>query len=211
MPQPALDGRRQGRFANLPRRIYLTYKYRGLSSVFYQTLVFPLRLTPLDRVLNLMPGRGSVALAARRWYRRQGRPVTIVIPSYRDAKLLTQLVAKIRQTTDRNRVRIVVTDDASGPEHVAALREIEGIDVLTADHNRGFAANANRGLRAADSRFDVVLLNSDVVPLRDWLACLQYAAYSARDVGIVGAKLLYPDNRIQYGGHDAQRGGTRVV
>ncbi len=61
MPRSALDGTRQGRLANLPRRIYLTYKYRGFKSVIYQTLIFPLRLTPLDRLLALGPGsrRGS--------------------------------------------------------------------------------------------------------------------------------------------------------
>ena len=45
-----------------------------------------------------------------------------------------------------------------------------------------------------------MLLNSDVVAHRDWLACLQYAAYSGDDIGIVGAKLLYPDGRIQHAG-----------
>ena len=59
VPRSALDGRRQGRFANLPRRIYLTYKYRGISSVLFRSLIFPLRLTPLDRVLRLGPGPGS--------------------------------------------------------------------------------------------------------------------------------------------------------
>jgi GT2 family glycosyltransferase len=196
----AVDGKRQGRFANLPRRIYLTYKYRGISSVLYQTLVFPLRLTPLERVLNLGPGPGAQAIAAWRWYQRHGRPVTIVIPSFRDAKLVAQLVAKIQQTTDPQRVRIIVSDDASGPEHLASLRRVNGIDLLTASDNRGFAVNVNRGLRAADPRHDVVLLNSDVLPLRDWLACLQYATTTDQDIGIVGAKLLYPDNRIQYGG-----------
>ncbi len=186
--------------ANLPRRVYLTYKYRGFRSVLYQSLIFPLRLTPLDRVLTLGRGSAPAAAAARRWYRGHGRPVTIVIPSFRDAKLVAQLVAKIRQTTPRERVRIIVTDDASGAAHVQALRQIEGIDLLTAERNEGFSANVNRGLRAADPRHDVVLLNSDVIPLRDWLACLQYATTSAADVGIVGAKLLYPDNRIQYGG-----------
>ncbi len=199
MPRSALDGRRQGRFADLPRRIYLTYKYRGFSSVLYQALVFPLRLTPLDRLLP-SSGRGKEAAAAREWYRRRGRPVTIVIPSFRDAKLVTQLVSKIRQTSPRGRVQIIVTDDASGDDHVAELRKIAGITVLTADCNGGFSVNANRGLRAADPRHDVVLLNSDVVPLRDWLACLQHAAWARPEIGIVGAKLLYPDNRIQYGG-----------
>ena len=46
----------------------------------------------------------------------------------------------------------------------------------------------------------MVLLNSDVLPMRDWLACLQYATTAGDDIGIVGGKLLYPDNRIQYGG-----------
>ena len=35
--------------------------------------------------------------------------------------------------------------------------------------------------------------------MRDWLACLQYATRGS-EIGIVGAKLLYPDNRIQYAG-----------
>jgi GT2 family glycosyltransferase len=200
VPRSALDGTRRGRFADLPRRIYLTYKYRGFSSVLFQTLIFPLRLTPLDRVLRLGPGPGKEAPDARRWYKGLGRPVTVVIPSYRDSQLVEQLVAKIRETTDRDRVRIVVSDDDSGPEHVAALRQIEGIDLVQGERNAGFAVNVNRGLQATDPRADVVLLNSDVVPLRDWLACLQYTAMGNSDIGIVGAKLLYPDNRIQYAG-----------
>ena len=33
-----------------------------------------------------------------------------------------------------------------------------------------------------------------------WLACLQYAASQEDDIGIVGARLLYPDDRIQFAG-----------
>jgi GT2 family glycosyltransferase len=200
VPRSALDATRRGQLGSLLRRAYLTYKHRGISSVLFRTLIFPLRLTPLDRVLRLGPGIGRDAVAARRWYRVYGRPVTIVIPSYRDAKLVAQLVAKIRQTTDPDRVRIIVADDASGSEHLSALHRIDGIQVVEGAENAGFAVNANRGLRAADQRHDVVLLNSDVVPLRDWLACLQRATMRGPRVGIVGAKLLYPDNRIQYAG-----------
>ena len=200
MRSSALDGTRRGRFAKLPRRIYLTYKHRGISSVLFRSLIFPLRLTPLDRVLRLGPGPGSDAVAARRWYRDHGRPVTIVIPSYRDANLVAQLVAKIRQTTDRDRVRIIVADDASGPQHLTALEQIDGIEVVPGEDNAGFATNVNRGIRAADPRHDVVLLNSDVVPMRGWLAPLQYTTTQSSGIGIVGAKLLYPDNRIQYAG-----------
>jgi GT2 family glycosyltransferase len=200
MSRSALDGERPGRLADLPRRISLTYRYHGLSGLVRHALMFPLRLTSLDRLLGLGTGPRRASADAQRWYRDHGRPVTIVIPSFRDAPLVATLVAKIRKTTDGDRVRIIVTDDASGAEHVAALRRIEGIEVIAAGHNGGFAVNANRGLRAAGPGDDVVLLNSDVVPLRDWLACLQYATVGDRHVGVVGAKLLYPDNRIQYGG-----------
>jgi glycosyltransferase involved in cell wall biosynthesis len=195
-----LDGRRPGRLAGLPRRIYLTLRYRGVRALIYQTLVFPLRLTPLGRLLGLGSGPGREARLARSWYREHGRPVTIVVPSYRDAKLVARLVAAIRRTTDRTRVRIIVADDASGPEHRAALSRIEGIEVVRGESNRGFSANVNRGLTAAGPDADVVLLNSDVVPTRDWLGCLQHAAYSGSGAGVVAARLLYPDNRIQYAG-----------
>ena len=42
--------------------------------------------------------------------------------------------------------RIIVADDGSGPEHVAALRRIAGIEVIEGPENAGFAANVNRGI-----------------------------------------------------------------
>ena len=197
---PGVDGSRRGPLANLPRRIYLTYKYHGIASILFRALTFPLRYTPLERYLRLSPQARDQTAAARRWYRRFGRPVTIVIPSYRDAAHVANLVAAIRRTTDRRKVQIIVSDDASGAEHLAALRRIDGVRVVQSDHNEGFSANVNRGLAAADPRHDVVLLNSDVIPLRGWLACLQHATHRHNRVGVVAAKLLYPDGRIQYGG-----------
>jgi GT2 family glycosyltransferase len=196
----AVDGIRNGQLANLRRRIYLTYRYHGVRSLIYRAVTFPLRFTPLKPLLNLGHRTRPDSAAAIAWYRRNGRPVTIVIPSYRDAELVTQLVSKIRRTTPRRRVRIIVADDASAPDHLAALGRIRGIEVLAGAENRGFSANVNRGLRAAGTGTDVVLLNSDVIPQSGWLACLQHAATRGHDVGIVGGKLLYPDNRIQYGG-----------
>ena len=186
--------------AGLPRRIALTYRHHGIAGLARHTVMFPLRLTGLDRALGLGTGPRHASAAARRWYRDHGRPVTIVIPSFRDAALVTRLAAQIRSTTPADRVSIIVADDASGPEHLAALARIEGIEVIAGETNGGFAVNVNRGIRAADPTHDVVLLNSDVTPLRDWLACLQHAVSGDRPTGIAGAKLLYPDNRIQYAG-----------
>jgi GT2 family glycosyltransferase/glycosyltransferase involved in cell wall biosynthesis len=203
MSHDPIQGRPEGAFSNLRRRIHLTYTHFGLRTILWRLLTFPLRFTPLHRRLRLRThARDQERRRAATWYREHGTPVDVVIPSYRDAKHVRTLVRSIRRTTSRGMARVIVADDASGPEHLAALRAIDGIDVLVeSERNSGFAANVNRGLRATDPERDVVVLNSDVeASLPGWLEGLQYAAYRDCGVGIVGAQLLYPDGRIQFGG-----------
>jgi GT2 family glycosyltransferase len=72
--------------------------------------------------------------------------------------------------------------------------------VIESEQNTGFASNVNRGIRAAAAEYDVVIVNSDVLALRDWLASLQFGASQDERTGIVGPKLLYENNRVQSGG-----------
>ncbi|HTA35487.1 MAG TPA: glycosyltransferase, partial [Solirubrobacteraceae bacterium] len=159
-----IEGRREGPFSNLRRRIYLTYTHFGLRTILFRALTFPLRFTPLQKRMRLRThARDQEVRRARSWYREHGRPVDVVIPSYRDAEHVRALVASIRKTVRKGMARVIVSDDHSGEEHVAALRAIDGIDVLVeSERNSGFAANANRGIAASDPERDVVVLNSDV-------------------------------------------------
>jgi GT2 family glycosyltransferase len=187
----------------LRERIVLTYRHHGLTSMLYRIITFPLRFTRFEsRLRRRLQGsrRDRAVRAAREWYRREGRQVTIVIPSYRDATEVATLVASLRRTTNSRLVQIIVADDASGPEHVATLHRIPGIRVVAGETNVGFAGNANRGIAAADGSQDVVILNSDMVAFSGWLESLQYVTSRAKDIGIVGARLLYPDGRIQFAG-----------
>jgi GT2 family glycosyltransferase/glycosyltransferase involved in cell wall biosynthesis len=197
--QTGTSGAPLGPLGNLRRRIYLTYRYHGLGSVAFRAATFPLRFTPLVRFVTPASGMRARQSAALAWFRRHGKPVAVVIPSYRDAAEVARLVRSIRRTTPRRRVRIIVADDASGPEQVEALRRIRGIEVVAGEQNLGFAGNVNRGLAVAGTEHDVVLLNSDMIARRGWLAALQLASRHDR-VGIVGAKLLYGDGRIQFAG-----------
>jgi GT2 family glycosyltransferase len=194
-----VNGRR-GRVSGLPRRIYLTYKYHGIGSVLLRVITFPFRFGPLAGYVKFGPTARRARIVAKRWYKQNGRPVTIVIPSYRDAPQVQKLVRSLRRTTDRSLARIVIADDASGPEHLNLLRNIAGAEVVAGEANAGFAANANRGIRAADPAHDVIVLNSDMVALRGWLEALQYASSRGEEIGIIGGKLLYEDDRIQFGG-----------
>jgi GT2 family glycosyltransferase/glycosyltransferase involved in cell wall biosynthesis len=200
-PHPTA-GRPQGPFSNLRRRVYLTYRYFGIRTILFRLLTFPLRFTPLERRMRLRThARDQELRRAVRWYREHGRPVDVIVPSFRDAERVRTLVRSIRKTVPSGMARIIVADDYSGAEHLRTLRAIKDVDVVVAsDQNRGFAATANRGIRASDPGRDVVILNSDIEALPRWLECLQYAARRRPDVGIVGAQLQYPDGRIQSGG-----------
>jgi GT2 family glycosyltransferase len=197
----ALDGASRGPLADLRRRIRLTIRYHGWRTLLFRLITFPLRFTPLRHRLRLRSQAGEDDYRrAAVWYRKRGEPVSIVIPSFRDAERVAVLAASIRRTVPAGMARIIVADDASGPEHLARLQAIEGIEIVAGEHNRGFAANVNRGLRAADPDRDVVVLNSDIEARAGWLACLQYASSRGDDIGVVGARLLYPDGRIQFAG-----------
>jgi GT2 family glycosyltransferase len=197
----AIEGAPRGPLAGLRRRIQLTIQYHGWRTLLFRVVTLPLRFTPLKNRLRLRSIASNDAYRrAVAWYREHGEPVDIVIPSFRDAERVQTLVASIRQTVPQELARIIVADDASGAEHVAALRAIPGIEVVAGAENAGFAANVNRGLRASDPQRDVVVLNSDTEARPGWLGCLQFAASQEDDVGIVGARLVYPDGRIQFAG-----------
>ncbi len=186
-------------FANLPKRAYLTLRYQGFRETLYRLLTFPLRLTPLGPRLGLTARIQDPSAAARQWYRHYGRPVMVVIPSYGPADLALRAARSVKRTTG---ARVVVADDGSPPAEVERLRASRFVDEVVAGENAGFAANCNRGLRLRRPKEDVVLLNSDVIARRGWLEVLQHAGSVAggNDVGIVGGKLLYPDETIQFAG-----------
>jgi GT2 family glycosyltransferase len=196
-----IEGPTRGPLAALWRRVYLTYHYLGWRTLLFRVVSLPLRLTPLRHRLRLHSDtRHDAYRRALAWYRAHGEPVDIVIPSFGDAAQVGTLVASIARTVPSGMARVIVADDCSGHEHLERLRQIDGIEIVEGRENRGFAANVNRGLRAARADRDVVVLNSDTEGRDGWLACLQYAASQEDDVAVVGARLIYPDGRIQFAG-----------
>ncbi len=148
----ALSTDRRSELAHLRTRLALNYRYLGLRVVLLRALTFPLRFT---RLRDWLPrGERLEMRRIRRWYRANARPVSVVIPSYRDADELIDLVRSIRRTTDRRLVEIIVGDDASGQEHLDRIRRIKGVTVIAGEENRGPAGNINRAIRAADPNRD---------------------------------------------------------
>lgn len=181
---------------NLPVRIA-----RRVAHRLPETWKARLRSARVERSYTLNTRGGAVNQATMAWFAKNGRPVSIVIPSYNDIPLLTVALASIKETCEGVDYEVIVVDDFVDPgvqEQLQALEDDRVRVILKADR-LGFAGTVNVGIAAA--RHDVVLLNSDIVAKPGWLQALQFSAYAIDSkIGMVSPKLVYPDGRIQYGG-----------
>jgi len=140
-------------------------------------------------------------------------PVTIVIPSKNRPDLLRTCLDSIARTTPVESVKVIVVDDNStDPETLAFLSTLSSrsnlrCEVLHAPANAG-GFNYSRLVNLGSARADTPLLlhlNNDVEALAPgWLEDLA-GWLSIPKVGVVGAKLLYPDDTINHAGISLSR------
>ncbi len=123
---------------------------------------------------------------------------TVVIPVHGHFELTHACLRSIAGDPTFTDFETVVVDDASPDDTPERLAAIRGIRVIRLGSNQGFLGAANAGWQAARGRH-VVFLNNDTLVQPGWLEAL---VRTARDpeVGIVGAKLVYPDGTLQEAG-----------
>jgi GT2 family glycosyltransferase len=137
--------------------------------------------------------------------------VSVVIPNRDAFSLIDRVIQGLLEGTDYPALEIVVVDNGSVDPEVLTLyrdlpRRAPGFRVRIDPEPFNFSRGVNRGIAMANGEF-VLLLNNDVeIVDRGWLkemvSCFDY-----ENVGIVGAKLLYPDRTIQHAGVIAGLGG----
>jgi GT2 family glycosyltransferase/glycosyltransferase involved in cell wall biosynthesis len=124
--------------------------------------------------------------------------VSIVIPAYGEALLTFSCLASIARHT-RGAFEVIVVDDASAQPLAAALGGVEGVRFERNDANLGFIGTCNRGAALARGEV-IVFLNNDALVTDGWLDALLRVFDEHADAGLVGARLVYPDGRLQEAG-----------
>jgi len=94
---------------------------------------------------------------------------------------------------------VIVVDDASPDDSLPKLRAIDGLHLHARATNGGFIAACKDGASLARGEV-LVFLNNDTVPQPGWLDALLATFETHPAAGLVGAKLLYPDGRLQEAG-----------
>ena len=137
-------------------------------------------------------------------YLLKERPsVRIVIPSKDNSRELEKCLKSISEHTSYANFKITVVDNQSSDSQTRALLHSIGsdpdIDVLEYQFPFNFSAMNNLAIKRSAEQF-LLLLNDDTQVIEtEWLEELVSHA-SRPGVGVVGAKLLYPDNTVQHAG-----------
>ena len=125
--------------------------------------------------------------------------VSIVIPAWNQWEFTLRCLNAILQNTPEVAYEIIVVDNGSTDATAQDLPRIKGIEVIRNSTNRGFAIASNQGAWAARGRY-ILFLNNDTEPLPGWLPPLVQILDEESGIGVVGAKLLYPDGSLQHAG-----------
>ncbi|MET0226017.1 MAG: glycosyltransferase, partial [Dokdonella sp.] len=125
--------------------------------------------------------------------------VSIVIPVYNKIAYTSACLRSIAAQAGATPFEVIVVDDASSDATPQRLADVAGVRNLRNTDNLGFIGSCNAG--AALARGDYVLfLNNDTVVTAGWLEALVGCIEHAPQAGLVGAKLVYPDGRLQEAG-----------
>lgn len=124
--------------------------------------------------------------------------IDIIVLSLENVEFTKQCIKSVKDYTALPH-HIIVVDNGSSQGTIEELKKIDGIRLILNGVNKGFAGGNNIGIKACNAEY-VLLLNNDTKVTKGWLEEMAKMAESNDRIGIVGCKLLYPDDTIQHAG-----------
>ncbi len=126
---------------------------------------------------------------------------SIIIPVHNHASLTRQcLDALIASPPVNVDTEVIVVDDASTDDTPTLLAAYgKGIHIIRMQITAGFAIACNAGAANAAGDY-LVFLNNDTIPQPGWLDALIGCMLRHPKAGLIGSKMLFPNDTIQHAG-----------
>jgi O-antigen biosynthesis protein len=158
-------------------------------------------INPEVQISNVIPAHQQHPLI--KWQPTKERLISIIIPTRDKADLLAVCLDGLLNKTAYNNIEVILVDTGSiQPETMALYQRYAGdprICVLNYAEPFNFSKACNYGADHANGEL-LLFLNNDIEILHpDWLD-LMAQWFDIEGIGVVGAKLLYPNGKIQHAG-----------
>lgn len=138
---------------------------------------------------------------------------SIIIPTYgiKGISMLDNLLESISKFNNPGLDEIIISDDGSNIDTIPALSTLRDkyenifkIIPLFNPHYHSFAKTVNSGIKISNYNNDILLLNNDMLAFTSFEPFIDFIKENKdigdNKIGIIGAKLLYPDLKIQHAG-----------
>ncbi len=130
--------------------------------------------------------------------------ISILIPTRNGYEILSKCIKSIVDRTRYNNYEIIIIDNNSNDrktiDYLAKLQDThENINIVPYKKEFNFSKLNNYAAEYAHGELICLLNNDTEVISPDWLHEMKFYA-TQKNIGCVGAKLLYPDGTLQHGG-----------
>lgn len=127
--------------------------------------------------------------------------LSVVIVSYNTKELLRECLSSLYNSLESVKItlqsEVIVVDNASRDGSIKAVKEqFPNVIIIQNLKNFGFGSANNQGINKSKGRF-ILLLNSDTKLYENTIENALLEIKTRDDVGVLGCKLLNPDNTIQ--------------
>lgn len=123
--------------------------------------------------------------------------VSIILVNYNGADVLPSCLNSLDKFIPKDSCEIILVDNDSQDNSVDFVsKNFPDVKIIRMSKNCGFGAGNNAGAKIAQGEF-LFLLNTDITLTENILPHLIELMEKCQDVGIIGTKLLFPDQSFQ--------------
>ena len=205
-PNDVLQREGQGEWAG-PLSAQGTHRYGALKAQMARGLSPETQRQVIGALTALEAGPQNLVFEALVFEPPKAPEVSIIIPAHDNFAWTYLTLCSLLLAPNETGYEVVIVDDGSTDDTTTIEELVSGVQVVRNMKPQGFLRACNLGAEMSSAPY-LVFLNNDVEVTSGWLDALLETVREDDSIGLAGAKLLYPDGRLQEAGGILWRNGN---